>query len=92
MPKKEEVAMPEKEQVMLVFGKAGPNLMETKGIMPKPIESAAVALDDLLKYFSAFKVDSIELSIEGSIKSGGITNLIVSAEGKGGMKVVLKPK
>jgi hypothetical protein len=30
--------------------------------------------------------------ISGIIESGGITKLVVSAIGEGGMKVVLKPK
>ena len=77
---------------MLLFGKeVEPKMIEAAGL-PKPVEAAAIKLDELLKWFKSYKVDSIELSIEGTVKSGVITNLIVSAEGKGGMKVVLKPK
>lgn len=75
----------------LVFGKLEPQMIETAGL-PKTVKKAAVELDELLDWFKSYKVESIELSIEGSVKSGGITNLIVSAEGKGGMKVILKPK
>jgi hypothetical protein len=83
--------IPEKEKVMLVFGKPEPKMIETAGL-PKSIEAAAVGINELISCFKSYKVDSIELSIEGSVKSGGITNLFISAEGKGGMKVILKPK
>ncbi len=82
---------PKKERVMLLFGKVEPKMIEAAGLS-KPVQAAAVELDELLNWFKSYKVDSIELSIEGSVKTGVITNLIVSAEGKGGMKVVLKPK
>lgn len=83
---------PEKEEVRLVFGKLEPKMIETAKALPKPLEDVAFELNELLGWFKSFKVDSIELSIEGSVKSGGFINLIVSAEGKGGMKVILKPK
>ena len=76
---------------MLVFGKPSPKMIETAGL-PKSIEAMAIGLDELISWFQSYKVDSIELSIEGSVKSGGITNLFISAEGKGGMKVILKPR
>jgi hypothetical protein len=82
---------PKKEKVKLVFGKLEPKMIETASL-PKPVEAAAVELDKLLSWFKSYKVDSIELSIEGSVKSGNIINLFVSAEGKGGMKIILKPK
>jgi hypothetical protein len=66
-------------------------MIETASL-PKSVEAAAFGLNELLNWFKSYKVDSIELSIEGSVKSGNIINLFVSAEGKGGMKVILKPK
>lgn len=84
--------MSKEGEVVLVFGKSEPQTIAAKGVMPKPVKDAAFALDELLGWFKAYKVDSIELSIEGLVKTGALTNLIVSAEGKGGMKVVLKPK
>jgi hypothetical protein len=47
---------------------------------------------DLKKWFKGYKVESIELNIEGAIKDGNITKLFVSFEGKGGCKIVLKPE
>ena len=92
MVKKEEGDVPlEKEEVSLVFRKAGePKMMEVAGL-PKP-EEVAIKLEELLKWFKSYRVDSIELSVEGTIKSGTAISLLISAEGKGGMKVVLKPK
>jgi hypothetical protein len=48
-------------------------------------------LDDITRWFKKYRVDSIEFYIEGGAKTGKITELFVSAEGKGGCKVVLKP-
>jgi hypothetical protein len=83
--------VPKKEQVQLIFAKP-----ESRSIGPiglGSVEAATVAkLGDVLSWFKDYKVDSIELSIEGSAKSGDIVSLFVSGEGKGGMKVTLKPK
>lgn len=49
-------------------------------------------VSDLKKWFKGYKVESIELNIEGAIKDGNITKLFVSFEGKGGCKIVLKPE
>ena len=82
--------MPKKE-VQLVFAKPEPRMIEPAGM--GPVQTATVAkLDEILSWFKGYRVDSIELSIEASAKSGDITSLFVSAEGKGGMKVTLKPK
>ena len=83
--------MPAEGRVVLLFGNPEPERVRAFGL-PATVKTAPVVIDELLKWFQSYKVDSIELSIEGSFKTGGITNLIVSAEGKGGMKVVLKPK
>ncbi len=79
------------EKVKLFFKKPDPQEYNLASL-PKPIQEASIELDNLLKLFKSYKVESIELSIEGSFKTGGVTSLIVSAEGKGGMKVILKPK
>ena len=39
-----------------------------------------------------YKVEQIELWIEGRAESGGVTKLFVSLEGKGGCKVILRPR
>jgi len=83
--------MEQEEKVMLVFPGQQALTFDSKGL-PNPVQNAAIALEEISNWFKSFKVDSIELSIEGSIKSGPLTNLIVSAEGKGGMKITLKPK
>lgn len=49
-------------------------------------------VSDLKKWFKGYKVESIELNIEGAIRDGNITKLFVSFEGKGGCKIILKPE
>jgi hypothetical protein len=39
-----------------------------------------------------YKVDQIELWVEGRAESGGITRLFVSTDGKKGYKVILRPR
>jgi hypothetical protein len=49
-------------------------------------------VSDLKKWFKGYKVETIELTIEGAVKDGNITKLFVSFEGKGGCKITLKPE
>ena len=50
------------------------------------------SIEEITDWFSKYEVDTIELWISGVIESSGITKLVVSAKGEGGLKVVLKPK
>jgi hypothetical protein len=43
-------------------------------------------------WFKQYQVETIELWISGMMETGGVTKLVVSAKGEGGLKVVLKPK
>jgi hypothetical protein len=56
------------------------------------VKHLSTSMDAISDWFKQYQVESIELWISGLIESGGITKLIVSAKGEGGMKVVLKPK
>jgi len=58
----------------------------------KIIKGLATTLDDIVNWFSSFKVDSIELYLKGAVETDGILKLFVSAKGEGGFKVTLKPK
>jgi hypothetical protein len=49
-------------------------------------------MDTIADWFKQYQVESIELWISGMMQTEGITKLIVSAKGEGGMRVVLKPK
>ena len=49
-------------------------------------------MDAIADWFKQYQVESIELWISGLIETGGITKLVVSAKGEGGMRVMLKPK
>ena len=76
---------------------------EVRFVFPKPptagfqrvkttdVEDISVTIEDITNYFKKYKVDSIELYIEGGFKTGGIINFILSAEAKGSCKVTLKP-
>ena len=56
-----------------------------------PFKGHRISVDELLGWFKDFKIDSIELWIEGAWKSGNRTELFLSIEGKTGAKVTLKP-
>src|SRR2546428_5971258 len=56
-----------------------------------PFKGHRISVDELLDWFKDFKVDSIELWIEGAWKSGNRTELFLSLEGKTGAKVTLRP-
>ena len=56
------------------------------------IKRLSTSMDAISDWFKQYQVESIELWISGLLESGGITKLIISAKGEGGMKVVLKPK
>ncbi len=49
-------------------------------------------LKDYFKDFKGYRIDSIELYVEGVAKDGDLTRLLISFEGKGGCKIILKPK
>ena len=52
----------------------------------------STSMDAITDWFKQYQVESIELWISGMMETGGITKLVVSAKGEGGLKVVLKPK
>ncbi|MFQ5909909.1 MAG: hypothetical protein ACE5IJ_04215 [Thermoplasmata archaeon] len=56
------------------------------------LKGIATKVKDFAKWFEGFKVDSIELWLEAVVKTGSLTGLIIAGEGKGGVKVVIKPK
>ena len=56
------------------------------------IKKFSAKVEDIARWFGRYKVDSIELYIEGAAKTGKILELFLSAEGKGGCKVILKPR
>jgi hypothetical protein len=69
-----------------------PELEKKIGEAKKGIKLEPIHIDDFLKALKGFKVDTIEVWIEGIVKSEGILQLVVSAEGKSGIKIVLKPE
>jgi hypothetical protein len=64
----------------------------TKGRTGELLSLFSTSMDEVTEWFKSYQVESIEMWISGVIEAGGITKLVVSAKGEGGMKVVLKPK
>ena len=56
------------------------------------VKHLSTSIDQITDWFKQYQVESIELSISGLIETSGITKLVVSAKGEGGLRVVLKPK
>ena len=56
------------------------------------VKHLSTNIDQITDWFKQYQVESIELWISGMMETGGITKLVVSAKGEGGLKVVLKPK
>ena len=82
----------QEEEIQFVFSKPSVRMIQAAGITEKAEPKCVAKLNELIRWFEGYEVDSIELSIETSVKSGGVVNLFVSAEGKGGMTVTLRPK
>lgn len=56
------------------------------------VKHLSTSMDAIADWFKQYQVESIELWISGLIETGGITKLVVSAKGEGGLRVVLKPR
>ena len=56
------------------------------------VKHLSTSMDSISDWFKQYQIESIELWISGLIETGGITKLVVSAKGEGGMRVMLKPK
>ena len=56
------------------------------------VKHLSTSMDVIMDWFKQYQVESIELWISGMMETGGITKLVVSAKGEGGLKVILKPK
>src|SRR2546422_9490742 len=56
-----------------------------------PFKGHRISVDELLDWFKDFKIDSIELWIEGAWKTGNRTDLFLSIEGNTGATGTVKP-
>jgi hypothetical protein len=56
------------------------------------VKHLSTRIDAISDWFKQYQVESIELWISGMMETGGITKLVVSAKGEGGLRVTLKPK
>ncbi len=77
------------DELVLVF--RPPENPAAQVAVATPFKGHRVRLDEILDWFKALKVDSIELWIEGARTSGSKTELFLSTEGKTGAKITLKP-
>jgi len=77
------------DELVLVF--RPPENPAAQVAVDTPFKGHRLKLDELLDWFKALKVDSIELWIEGAKTSGKNTELFLSTEGKTGAKITLKP-
>ena len=82
-----------KKEIQLVFQPSTfvPEL-RTTGSAKGLGEKFVATLEELVGWFKDFRIDSIELWLEGGAKEGNLTKLFISFEGKGGCKVTLKPR
>jgi hypothetical protein len=64
----------------------------SKGGTKELLSLFSASVDEVTGWFKNYQVESIEMWISGVIETGGITKLLISAKGEGGMKVSLKPK
>lgn len=80
------------EEVKLVFIPAEDTREGLKKVgIKEQAQKMIVSIDEVMKWFHRFKIESVELNIEAGLKTGKIIELFISAEGKGGCKVILKP-
>ena len=77
------------DELVLVF--RPPENPAAQVAVDTPFKGHRLKLDELLDWFKALRVDSIELWIEGAKTSGKNTELFLSTEGKTGAKITLKP-
>ena len=63
----------------------------SKGRGEDLVKHLSTSMDSIADWFKQYQVESIELWISGMLETGGITKLVVSAKGEGGMRVMLKP-
>jgi phosphatidylserine/phosphatidylglycerophosphate/cardiolipin synthase-like enzyme len=80
----------EEDELVLVF--RPPENPAAQVAVDTPFKGHRLKLDELLDWFKALRVDSIELWIEGAKTSGKNTELFLSTEGKTGAKITLKPR
>lgn len=80
----------ELEKVRIIFKKPKEEEVTAAGISELP-EVLASTVDDLLEWFKKFEIESIEIWVEAAAKTGKVIDLFVAAEGKGGVKITLKP-
>jgi hypothetical protein len=64
----------------------------SKGKTEDLLNTFSANIDEIASWFKQYEVDSIEIWISGVIETGGITRLVVSAKGEGGLRITLKPK
>jgi hypothetical protein len=84
--RKVELAFPKYEE-------ADDEYISKRGVSDEGVvKHLSTSMDAIGDWFKQYQVESIELWISGMMETGGITKLVLSAKGEGGMRVILKPK
>ena len=85
----------EKNKIELVFPKyeeQNDEFISKGGTGEGLVKHLSTSVDQITDWFKQYQVESIELWISGMMETGGITKLVVSTKGEGGMRVMLKPR
>ena len=85
----------EKNNIQLAFPKyeeQNDEFISKGGTDEGLVKHLSTSMDSIAVWFKQYQVESIELWISGMMETGGITKLVVSAKGEGGMRVILKPR
>lgn len=80
------------KKIEFLFPQVELNEYVPKGAPGSLIKRMSVNLDEIQEWFGKYHIESIELWVSGMVQTDGITKLVVSAKGEGGLKVILKPK
>ncbi len=87
------------EEIVLLFPKYEQGKSaEGKAVysLAKKGEQQEYSEEKLMKFVQKFegkgyRIEQIELWVEGKAESGGVTKFLVSVEGGGGIKIILRP-
>lgn len=84
----------EQKKIQLMFGDSDSfkDKPVSRRITNDSFKHFVASMGDIADWFNKFHIESIELSISGSVATGGILKLFVSAKGESGLKVKLIPK
>lgn len=54
-------------------------------------EVIVISVEEVIGWFKEFKIDTLEINVEGVSKVGNLTKVFLCPEGNGGCKITLRP-